>query len=352
MDEVAKLIAEGTSTPVFTDGSVVLAATRTFTRDSVVARSIARAVEPAAPATEIGLSELKNFNSLEALTAPLSAENVAGVQGLATEGSNESAPVDTKDPISPDRPLNAPLDPGDVAGSRNATRRGVAEALGKTEDAKEGTVDKASASGAKLVVDDKEEGPNGLTEEEHQKVEELKRRDAEVRAHEQAHAAVGGAHAGAPRFRFVRGPDGKFYAVAGEVTIDTSAVPGNPRATIRKMQQVKRAALAPQEPSAQDRRVAAEAESKILQARQQIREEENEKVRKAQEKKKREEAEAQGFGRSITPEQAPVFDPEARFKSNTGGTGPAPGTGLAGAGGLDTDASDVIDPKSLFSMVV
>ena len=95
-----------------------------------------------------------------------------------------------------------------------------------------------------------------------------------------------------------------------------------------------------------------EAESKILQARQQIREEENEKVRKAQEKKKREEAEAQGFGRSITPEQAPVFDPEARFKSNTGGTGPAPGTGLAGAGGLDTDASDVIDPKSLFSMVV
>ena len=130
MDEVAKLIAEGTSTPVFTDGSVVLAATRTFTRDSVVARSIARAVEPTAPATEIGLSELKNFNSLEALTAPLSAENVAGVQGLATENSNKSAPVDTKDPISPDRPLNAPLDPGDVAGSRNATKRGMAKAAG------------------------------------------------------------------------------------------------------------------------------------------------------------------------------------------------------------------------------
>ena len=46
------------------------------------------------------------------------------------------------------------------------------------------------------------------------------------------------------------------------------------------MQQVKRAALAPQEPSAQDRRVAAEAERKILQARQQIREEENEKVQR------------------------------------------------------------------------
>lgn len=351
MDEVAELIAEGTSTPVVTAGSVVLAATRTPARDSAVARTIARAVEPTASATEIGLPEAKNFNSLEALTAPLSVENVAGVQGLATKGANESAPLDTKDPISPERPLNAPLDPGDVAGSRNAAKRATANDPGKTEDAEEGAVEKASASGSKLVVDDKEEGIDGLTEAERQKVKDLKRRDAEVRAHEQAHAAVGGAHAGAPRFRFVRGPDGKFYAVAGEVTIDTSAVPGNPQATIRKMQQVKRAALAPQEPSAQDRRVAAEAERKILQARQQIREEENEKVKKAQEKKQREEAEAQGFGRSITPEQAPVFDPEARFRSATGGTGPAPGTGLAGAGGLDVDASDVIDPKALFSMV-
>ena len=120
-------------------------------------------------------------------------------------------------------------------------------------------MEEPSASGAKLVRNDEDKGPDGLTDEEHQKVEDLKRRDAEVRAHEQAHAAVGGGYAGAPRFRFVRGPDGKFYAVAGEVSIDTSAVPGNPQATIRKMQQVKRAALAPQEPSAQDRRVAAEA---------------------------------------------------------------------------------------------
>ena len=88
--------------------------------------------------------------------------------------------------------------------------------------------------------------------------------------------------AGAPRFRFVRGPDGKFYAVAGEVSIDTSAVPGNPRATIRKMQQVKRAALAPQ--GTVGRTVALQqAERKILQARQEIREEENEQVKESQE---------------------------------------------------------------------
>ncbi|MEC7647374.1 MAG: hypothetical protein VX900_03305, partial [Pseudomonadota bacterium] len=71
----------------------------------------------------------------------------------------------------------------------------------------------------------------------------------------------------------------------------------------------------------------------------------------SQESQRRREAEAQGFGRSITPEQDPVFDPEARFRAATGGTGPARGTGLAGAGGLDVDVSDTIDPRQLFSLV-
>ena len=80
-------------------------------------------------------------------------------------------------------------------------------------------------------------------------------------------------------------------------------------------------------------------------------EQENAEMKKSQTKQKQKEAEAQGFGRSITPEQAPVFDPEARFRSNTGGTGPARGTGLAGAGGLDVDASDAIDARALFGLV-
>ena len=117
------------------------------------------------------------------------------------------------------------------------------------------------------------------------------------------------------------------------------------------MQQVKRAALAPQEPSAQDRRVAAEAERKIFQARQEILEEDNKSIQEAQEKQKHREAEAQGLGRSITPKPAPTFDPEARFRFENRGTGPAPGSGLAGTGGLDVDASDTIDPKQLFNMV-
>jgi len=344
VDEVAELIAEGISTPVVAAGSAVLSATRSSVRDSLSTR----AVEPSSSATEIGLSESKKFNSLEALTAPLSVENVTSTQGLTTVDPNEQTPLEVEDPISPDTPLNAPLNPGDVAGSQGAAKK-----LGESveEEEPKGSIEKAKAEGSKLVGEEDEEGPDGLTEEEQKKVEKLKRRDAEVRSHEQAHATAGGPYAGAPRLQFTRGPDGKFYAVAGEVSIDTSAIPGNPQATIRKMQQVKRAALAPHEPSSQDRRVAAEADRKMLQARQEIREQENAEMKKSQTKQKQREAEAQGFGRSITPEQAPVFDPEARFRSNTGGTGPARGTGLAGAGGLDVDASDAIDARALFDLV-
>ena len=104
-------------------------------------------------------------------------------------------------------------------------------------------------------------------EAKQQVVTELKARDREVRTHEQAHAAVGGQYAGSPTYSFKRGPDGQRYAVSGEVGIDTAAVPNDPEATLRKMEVVLRAALAPAEPSAQDLRVAAQAQAKAAQAR-------------------------------------------------------------------------------------
>ncbi len=102
---------------------------------------------------------------------------------------------------------------------------------------------------------------------EQQQIAQLASRDREVRAHEQAHAAVGGQYASAPSYTYTRGPDGARYAVAGEVGIDVAAVPGDPEATLRKMEVVVRAALAPAEPSAQDRRVAAQAQAQLAQAR-------------------------------------------------------------------------------------
>ena len=101
-------------------------------------------------------------------------------------------------------------------------------------------------------------------------VRELAARDREVRSHEQAHVAVGGQYAGAPQYSLQRGPDGASYAVGGEVPIDVAAIPGDPQATILKMQQVRRAALAPANPSPQDRAVSAQASQTILQARTEL----------------------------------------------------------------------------------
>lgn len=99
---------------------------------------------------------------------------------------------------------------------------------------------------------------------------ELASRDREVRAHEQAHLAVGGQYAGAVSYSYERGPDGRLYAVGGTVAIDTAAVPGDPAATLDKLQQVQRAALAPAQPSAQDLAIAAQAAQGIAQARAEL----------------------------------------------------------------------------------
>lgn len=101
-------------------------------------------------------------------------------------------------------------------------------------------------------------------------INQLQRRDQEVRAHELAHAAVGGSLTGAPNYTFETGPNGKKYAVEGEVSVDLSIVAGNPAATITKMQKVHAAALAPANPSAQDTKIAASAIQIILQAQSEL----------------------------------------------------------------------------------
>ncbi len=114
---------------------------------------------------------------------------------------------------------------------------------------------------------EKSKNENGqLSEEEQQQVEDLQARDAEVRAHEQAHSATGGAYAGAPSYTETRGPDGHSYAIGGEVSIDSASVAGDPEATIIKLNTVIAAALAPAQPSGQDQAVASQAQKDLAQA--------------------------------------------------------------------------------------
>lgn len=147
------------------------------------------------------------------------------------------------------------------------------EAAAKEEAALQQTIEQlqeaagggsSSKKGGSSVLDTE------LTEEEEKIVEELKATDREVRQHEQAHKTVGGQYAGAIQYETTTGPDGREYAIGGEVPIDASPVPNNPEATIRKMDIVIRAALAPAQPSPQDTAVARAAQQARAQAQQEL----------------------------------------------------------------------------------
>ncbi|GAB2865100.1 hypothetical protein GCM10027277_37500 [Pseudoduganella ginsengisoli] len=99
-----------------------------------------------------------------------------------------------------------------------------------------------------------------LTPEQQAQIDKLKASDTKVRQHEQAHlAAAGGLATSWPTYTYQRGPNGVNYAVGGEVNINTS--PGStPQETIARAERIQAAALAPADPSGQDRSVAARAQ--------------------------------------------------------------------------------------------
>lgn len=182
-----------------------------------------------------------------------------------------------------------------------------------------------------------EEGIDGLTEEEREQVSELQQRDAEVRRHEAAHAAAGGQYAGSPTFTYQTGPDGKRYAVGGEVSIDTAPVKGDPEATIRKAQQIRAAANAPADPSSQDRRVAAQADSLRQQAQAELSAQRREE-RQAEEAEAAE-ADAERAAREGDAAQAP--DPGGEIvPAEAGAAGDAVGGNAAVEGGAEATAAN------------
>jgi len=122
----------------------------------------------------------------------------------------------------------------------------------------------SSSAGAGRKAEDGKSRP-----EDEAKIEQLRRRDAEVRAHEAAHAAAAGSFGGGASFSYETGPDGKQYAVGGEVPVRMMGG-RTPEEAIRNAAQVRAAALAPANPSAQDRAVAAEAAAMEAAARAEL----------------------------------------------------------------------------------
>lgn len=138
----------------------------------------------------------------------------------------------------------------------------------KMESADDGVTENSAQGSSENAGDERQQLQQQRLER--LEIQQLASRDREVRAHEQAHAAVGGQYAGAPSYHYERGPDGVNYAVGGEVAIDMSAVSGDPQATLIKAQAIRQAALAPAEPSPQDRRIAAEAVQMEVRARAEL----------------------------------------------------------------------------------
>ena len=144
-------------------------------------------------------------------------------------------------------------------------------AVSGSESEQAGTVALSAATGATP-----EEIERAVEQQELAVTRELAERDREVRAHEQTHAAIGGQYASAPSYTYERGPDGRLYAVAGEVKIDTSPIPNDPQATLEKAEIIQRAALSVAEPSPADRAVASEARVMAAEARAEILQQEQE----------------------------------------------------------------------------
>jgi len=94
-------------------------------------------------------------------------------------------------------------------------------------------------------------------------LEKFRKKDAEVRSHEQAHATIG--FTTTPiSYNYQKGPDGKMYAVGGRVKLDTS-LPDDPKDVSFKLDLMKKAASAPADTSGADNMIAAQANlNKIL----------------------------------------------------------------------------------------
>lgn len=115
-----------------------------------------------------------------------------------------------------------------------------------------------------------------LSTDEKRLVNDLSSRDSEVKAHESAHQSASGGMAGAASYTYQQGPDGRMYAIGGEVSISTPAA-STPEEAIKNARQLISAAMATGDPSPQDFAVASSA--KIMEMKAQL-----QKTKETQEK--------------------------------------------------------------------
>ena len=206
------------------------------------------------------------------LETPQDIVAISGGNGDSSSADDSSSAPATLPglPQSPSQPGQAGTPPsGQPDGQSDVSTDGTSGADGSgSTDGSTAPGGSGSAKSSDVAKPGDQTGPNGkkLTHDQKAEIQKLQQTDRKVRQHEAAHAAAGGGLAGAPSFDYETGPDGRQYAIGGEVSIKVPSVSSsNPQGTIAQLEQVIRAALAPADPSGQDRAVAAEAQAEIAQ---------------------------------------------------------------------------------------
>ena len=170
----------------------------------------------------------------------------------------------------PSAPPAAPLDRYDASGP--PARRQTSDPFGAISARMELTRRMQEDKARQIQTDvdrviREERGRRGvdMTARERALADNLRTRDREVQQHEMQHYQTGRPFTRPPEYWYVTGPDGRRYAVSGVTRIDISVIPGDPQATLDKFMTLKRAALAPHDPSEEDRRLALELDRAIMQ---------------------------------------------------------------------------------------
>ncbi|PKI16463.1 putative metalloprotease CJM1_0395 family protein [Colwellia sp. 12G3] len=197
-------------------------------------------------------------NQREIITQVTAANPSAAEKGVASDKERARTPAQVNEEVDFAN-LRKQAEHAASSISEQGEQQGEQSSQQNSEEQQKQTKDSNSEN-------DKAEKKSKQAHADERVINQLQQRDKEVRTHELAHATAGGAATGSPSYTFEIGPDGKKYAVGGEVAVDLSTIAGDPQATIIKMQKVHAAALAPASPSAQDTRVAASAAQQILTA--------------------------------------------------------------------------------------
>ena len=213
----------------------------------------------------------------EIITKPEASGQSSAEKGVASEKERGRSPTQNNEQVDFVNLRKQAQQANEVINSGSDGNKGADQNPQASSEGDDGEKDssgtaESSLTGQQTTSSTEQSTPQTDAEEfaEQQIIRSLESRDKEVRTHERAHAAVGGAYTGSPSYSFEIGPDGKKYAVEGEVAVDVTPVAGDPQETIAKMKKVQAAALAPANPSSQDIRVAASASSIIAEAQAEL----------------------------------------------------------------------------------